>query len=465
MKSIINQTLFCIVLLVNILFVHAQTYTPLPYFCGFENPEDTMGTYGWKFEKRAKTGHNFIIGNAVHRMGSKSMYVSADGVTPNYSLTTTGSTVVAYKSFYLAKGTYDIMFEYRLQGEEHEESDVMRVAFYKGNKPSATALGNFPQYALDNAFKDKYGKEVFKTSLWTQIEGQVTAQEEGYYYLVFLFKEDGDKNIYAPGPCIDNIQIDKAKTSTSCASKPTNILINNEATGIKLTWMGKASEYEIMYNRVSNLTDTSYTLVTGVTTTEYSIPYASIPEGVYNFRIRALCDSDTSMWIEKANHIVYDESKHCLNYMDFYGSGTVCEYGNFANAAHVNRIIDYGYESRRSIHTVHYMNDEYDKARSIDELPQFINVLKGDMSIVGPRPERKYFIEQIEQQAPYYCLLYKIRPGLTSWGPVKVGYTDTIEKMIRRLNYDVVYVENMSLQLDMKIIFHTIGVILDGKGK
>lgn len=101
----------------------------------------------------------------------------------------------------------------------------------------------------------------------------------------------------------------------------------------------------------------------------------------------------------------------------------------------------------------------------LDELPQMWNVLKGDMSIVGPRPERKYFIEQIEQQAPYYCLLYKIRPGLTSWGPVKVGYTDTIEKMIRRLNYDVVYVENMSLQLDMKIIFHTIGVILDGKGK
>ena len=101
----------------------------------------------------------------------------------------------------------------------------------------------------------------------------------------------------------------------------------------------------------------------------------------------------------------------------------------------------------------------------LDELPQMWNVLKGDMSIVGPRPERRYFINQIEQQAPYYCLLYKFRPGLTSWGPIKVGYTDTMEKMVRRLNYDIVYMENMSLLLDLKILFYTIGVILDGKGK
>lgn len=101
----------------------------------------------------------------------------------------------------------------------------------------------------------------------------------------------------------------------------------------------------------------------------------------------------------------------------------------------------------------------------LDELPQFVNILRGEMSIVGPRPERPFFVAQIMERAPYYCLLYKVRPGLTSWGPVKVGYTDTMEKMLQRLMYDITYTENMSLVLDLKIMLRTVGVLIDGKGQ
>lgn len=99
-----------------------------------------------------------------------------------------------------------------------------------------------------------------------------------------------------------------------------------------------------------------------------------------------------------------------------------------------------------------------------DEMPQFWNILKGDMSIVGPRPERRYYINQIIEEAPYYCLLYKIRPGLTSWGPIKIGYSDSVEKMVERLNFDIIYMENMSIFTDIKILVYTIDIIFKGKG-
>ena len=101
----------------------------------------------------------------------------------------------------------------------------------------------------------------------------------------------------------------------------------------------------------------------------------------------------------------------------------------------------------------------------LDETPQFFNILKGDMSFVGPRPEREFYAKQILKIAPNYKHIYKVKPGITSWGMVKYGYAENIDEMIQRLKYDIIYIENMSLLIDLKIIIYTILIILKGKGK
>ncbi|MDR1847587.1 MAG: sugar transferase [Bacteroidales bacterium] len=101
----------------------------------------------------------------------------------------------------------------------------------------------------------------------------------------------------------------------------------------------------------------------------------------------------------------------------------------------------------------------------LDEIPQFYNVLCGKMSLVGPRPERAYFIDQIVGKAPEYRFLHNIKPGITSWGQVKFGYAENVDEMIERLQYDLLYLENMSLITDIKIILYTFIIVFQGRGK
>ena len=101
----------------------------------------------------------------------------------------------------------------------------------------------------------------------------------------------------------------------------------------------------------------------------------------------------------------------------------------------------------------------------LDEFPQFWNVLIGDMSLVGPRPERQYFIDRIMEVAPHYMHLLKVKPGITSWGQIKFGYAENVPQMVERMKFDILYVENMSLAMDLKILFYTVLIMLQGRGK
>jgi len=101
----------------------------------------------------------------------------------------------------------------------------------------------------------------------------------------------------------------------------------------------------------------------------------------------------------------------------------------------------------------------------IDELPQFVNILKGDMSLVGPRPERKFFIDKITATHPHYKYLHRVKPGITSWGMVQYGYAENVAQMVERMKYDLLYIENCSIALDIKIMLYTVKVLFQGRGK
>ena len=108
---------------------------------------------------------------------------------------------------------------------------------------------------------------------------------------------------------------------------------------------------------------------------------------------------------------------------------------------------------------------KYLRKTRLDEFPQFWNVLVGDMSVVGNRPERQFFIDQIMQKAPHYKRLQKIKPGITSWVQVKYGYAENVDEMVERLQYDLLYLENISIMLDLKILIYTVIIMLQGRGK
>ncbi len=146
--------------------------------------------------------------------------------------------------------------------------------------------------------------------------------------------------------------------------------------------------------------------------------------------------------------------------------------GRFGKPFHIYKLRSMVHDAEKGVPALSGENDEritgigrFLRKTHLDEVPQFFNVLKGDMSLVGPRPERQYYIDQIVEYAPHYTHLHKLRPGITSWGQVKYGYASSVEEMLERLQYDMMYLKNISLYVDFKIMIYTLMVAFKANGK
>jgi lipopolysaccharide/colanic/teichoic acid biosynthesis glycosyltransferase len=145
--------------------------------------------------------------------------------------------------------------------------------------------------------------------------------------------------------------------------------------------------------------------------------------------------------------------------------------GRYGKSFNIYKFRSMHYGTEEGIHLISGKNDiritkigRFMRKHKFDEIPNFINILKGEMSLVGPRPEQQYFIDQILLRAPHYTQIHNIKPGITSWAQVKYGYASNVDEMIERLEYDIYYLENRSLLFDLKVAFHTIGIIIKGEG-
>ena len=366
MHKIFTKSIYLLFLFLSINVLTNAQNTPLPYFCGFETSADTAG---WMFKKRASTQCEYVIGRAIHRTGAKSLYVSADGgATASYSGSTSGYVIVAYRKFTFAQGSYNLLFDFKIKGKAEGDADAVRVAIVptSTNITAASNGSDFPTYIKSNAFVDGMGVTTFTTTGWKTISGTFNIATGGDYHLVFAFKSS-NTSPQNPGPCIDNVQISNVSQPADCFYPPTSVAaVNQTNNGVIVSWTGNAPTYDLMYFVTNSSTDTSYTIVKNIQGTSYTIPYGAIPEGLYSFKVRATCPTDTSHWVEKSDFLLYDPSKHCLDYMNFYAQGVTCTWGTFSNPYANVQVKDLGYASKESMHTVHYLADEYDRLTGYD---------------------------------------------------------------------------------------------------
>lgn len=380
-----KMKLLAVLLALNVTFcfINAQDVSSIPYFCGFETEAERME---WTFAEppgnRITTG--LRVGTALKSTGNYAMYTSSDnGNTANYDLFAGSYVSIAYRKFHFEnKGQYHLTFDSKILAEADYENVQVLVSLIKESLVDGSAgsaeksinklareIRGFAQVGIDNKVW-MTGNYYKKWSGWNSEFANMNVKEGGDYYLVFQVKVDGVGSASRLGKsarerfgvCIDNIQINKAPSWGECNSRITVFNVEKDSAGVKLSWEGRADKYDVMYYKINQ--PASYEVkpdtIFGIQTTEYRVNYTDIEKGVYSFRVRANCGDKTSPWALNSGVLVYDPTEYCVDYMNLKSDKTICTTGNYSDPAAKLELIDFGFESRESYHTVHWDTAEYD---------------------------------------------------------------------------------------------------------
>lgn len=355
----------------SISSTNAQT-TPLPYYCSFETKADTTG---WIFVKRSQSPSEWSWGEATSYSGSKSIYISADdAASAGYIEHSNGYHVAAYKKFTLASaGDYDLSFDIKVGGEatNGKVNDGLKVVWMPAtsSKPTAGFGSTFPNYAILNGITFRnYGNELFDLD-WTNVHATVNVPNaNSEYYLAFVWKTNGGAVVKNPGACIDNVQL-ALQRKGECAERPTDITVEHAPNGLDyvITWKGNADKYDVRYYKTNKTSKEHEHTEKDIASTSLTIPLAQTPEGIYTVEVRSICNTDTSIWSTMENVFIYDASTHCLDYLNFNDKYVQCTYGKFDDPYANKEVKNFGPESKQSVHTIHYKQNEYDP-RTLNQL-------------------------------------------------------------------------------------------------
>ncbi len=359
----------------------AAPVATVPYENSFEDPDEVAE---WQFasvpenvfQPELSVHTRWTVGNQTARTGTQSLNVVDK--TGDFGYEAGSYIICAYRTFRLPQGQYDISFDWKAGGTAN---DGLYVAWVPAGTTIAGAQtgSSVPVFVTGNELQNcketkEYGNAVSRTfpligqQAYTNLSASFVvdaAHATTGYNLVFVWLVNSpDATPTEVSVAVDNIYITKKPAAGACFATPSNLTYSDNNGQVRFSWTGNADSYDIQFFASSE--SATYRVEQNITATSFQCDLDDLAEGVYTFRVRAVCADGSSQWVTYPNVLIYDPSAHCLDYLDFYAAGVECRYGTWNQPSDVTGssgsvgVIDNGYASESSRHTRHYIEGETD---------------------------------------------------------------------------------------------------------